>query len=158
MRRRNPQRYATLLKLRKRKEDLKSGEMAEATRELHNAQAFQRELMAYQREILDRARTDQGAFDAADVRAVHQFGRYLSDRIVSQDAQIQILRHKVTTTRSELEESMKDRRIVEKIMSNARDVVNQHRLKTEQREHDEVASIRAAIHTQKRQRTVNDHG
>ncbi len=159
MRRRNPQRYATLLKLRKRNEDLKSGEMAASTRELNNAHTFQQELIAYQRQMLERSHTAYGTLNAADARAAHQFGRYLSDRIVSQDAQIQILKHKVAATRSELETTMKDRRIVEKIMNNAIEVLNQHRQKAEQREHDEVASIRAATKIlRKRKETVSDNG
>jgi len=145
MRRKDPNRYAALLKLRQRKEDMKSGEMAESTRELHNAQIFQNELMVNQRQMLERSHRAEGILDAEDVRASHQYGRYLADRIVEQDAQIQMLKHKVSITRSELEETMKDRRIVEKIMSNALDIVNQHRQKAEQREHDEVASIRSAL-------------
>lgn len=137
--------YDTLLRIRRRQEDLKAEALAAARRRVGAAERQRTELAQQQRRTLEEAgQAARRRFDAADVRRYYQYERHLAGLTVELDARIAELRNNAETRRDELEEAMKDRRIVEKLKERRDKMFLQKALKDEQRQSDESAVNQAA--------------
>ncbi len=149
---RRPQHYATLLRIRKRQEDLKAQALAAARRGVGNAETQRAELEAQQRRALDDAASAASAAGAAgpvvDGPRVVQFlhyERHLGRLAVAKDAEIIGLEKVAEERRTELEETMKQRRIAERLVEGAERAVLEKAQKAELVLNDESASVRAAL-------------
>ncbi len=139
-------RYETLLRIRKRQEDLRAGALASARREVRRAQDERSHLSEEQRNTLLRAQDlIQQEFDASDVRRYYQYERHLSRLAVAKDAEIRQLEGVAEQRRAELELATKRKKIVEKLKENQNAAYAKHVMKLEQRQSDETATNYAAI-------------
>lgn len=136
----------TLLRIRKRKEELEAQALADAHRDVDQA-TRQREALAreQQRALTRMGELSQGEFDASDVRRYHQHERYLAARGVDKDADIRALEAVREERRAALEEASKRKRVVEKLIERRTGAWRDHVARQEQRALDETASIRAAL-------------
>ena len=142
----DPHRFDTLLRVRKRQEEIQAQALATAKRNVQAAQD-QRSKLAQ-----ERINTFQKAgevvhpqFDASEVRTYYQYARHLAYLGDLKDMEIRELATKAEERRKELEIAMKARRIVEKLMERKMTVLKKELAKQEQQAIDEVATNYAAI-------------
>lgn len=143
---RRPEHYSTLLRIRKRQEDLKAQALAAARRAVGNAERQRVELEDQQRGALDDA--SRAAVPVVDGPRVDQFlhyGRHLGRLAVAKDSEIIGLEKVAEERRVELEETMKERRIAERLVERAERAIFQKARNAEQELNDESASVRAAL-------------
>lgn len=142
---RPPNRYNTLLRIRKRQEDLSAYALAAARREVHLAQSERRRIAQEQQHTLAQAaEAAQEHFDASDVRRYYQYERHLARLGDSKDAQIRQLEEVAEERRAELEDATKAKRVVEKLVERRMLAYRQELRKLEQKTLDEVATSYAA--------------
>ena len=138
--------YATLLRVRKRQEDLKAGAFAQAQRSVRRAEAERTEILAYQQRIVYGAERASKTLDnPASVRHYLLFERHLARRAVDKDSEIAALKNVAEDRRQELETSMKEKRMVERLLERAHEERERRRAEMERKAADEIASIRAAL-------------
>lgn len=138
--------YATLLRVRKRQEDLKAGAFAEAQRSVRRAESERSEIVAYQQRIVYGAeRASKTLENVTSVRQYLLFERHLARRAVDKDSEIGALKNVAEDRRQELESSMKQRRMVERLLERAREERERRRAELDRKAADETASIRAAL-------------
>lgn len=143
---RRPEQYSMLLRVRKRQEDLSAMTLATARREVRNAEAQRDEFERLQRETLaTAAERASGTVDPFQMRQFLQYQRHLAWLTVGKNAQIAGLNDEAENRRQALGESMKQRRVVERLMEHARDAVREKARRDEQRLDDETSSTRAAL-------------
>lgn len=151
-----PGHYETLVRVRKRQEEIKVITLAATRRDISNAEAERAGIAARQREALEQAsEIAKSEFDASDVRRYYQYERYLARLAVRKDADIRGLQRKAEGQRRELLEATKKRRISEKLEERTAEAYHDHVLKQAQKQIDEVATNRAAMsqrETQERRR------
>lgn len=139
--------YETLLRVRKRQEELRAQELALAVMDYQHARRERADIASEHRRALDHARLllQDKQINARDLRRYHQYERHLSRVGDDKDAEIQALHEVMEERREVLAEAMKKRKIFERLKE--KHVLNQrHRLrKHNQTETDETASIRAAL-------------
>jgi flagellar export protein FliJ len=136
---------ATLLRVRRRMEDIKARALAREQREAARLDAERQAMVAEQRRTLDAARVAVGEmFDASEVRRHYQYERYLARCVDAKDAQIRAQARVVAQRRDELTEAMKDRKKIEKLRERKLRVFFQMQRKQEQMLLDEVAVNLAA--------------
>lgn len=146
MLRRNLRQHATLLRVRKRQEDLKAQAMAVARREVALAKGARLALRDERQRMFGLAgSTARETFDADEVRRYYQHERHLAQRTDSKDAEIVELEAKAEERRAELEEAMKGRRVIEKLGERRQAALVKETRKEEQRFNDEVATNRSAM-------------
>ena len=139
-------RYETLLRIRKRQEDVKASALAVARRNVYNAEEQRIRLAEEQRITLERAKDlARDEFDASDIRRYYQYERHLAQLAVAKDAEIRSLNTVAESRRAELEDATKRKRIVEKLKERQNAAFAKHVLKQEQRLTDEVATNYAAM-------------
>jgi flagellar FliJ protein len=157
---RTPQRYKTLLRVRKQLENQESQKHATAMRNVENAKRERSELEDYQKQVLERAGNLQREHgNPADLRALYQHERYLAQSITDKEASITQLNQYQQSQREELVAAMKQRRVIEKLMENIQEEEKEIHSKFEQKQMDETNSIRTAFlrkHVQ--QVTGESHG
>jgi len=137
--------YETLLRIRRRQEDLKAQALAVARHEVEVAQAQRRHLAEEQRGILDQAgERSRAYFDASDVRRYYQYERHLARLRDAKDAEIHALRDIEEERRIEVEEAAKRKRIVEKLKERHGVAWLRQWRKNEQRLMDEAGTTHAA--------------
>lgn len=141
-----PAQYDTLLRIRKRQEDIKAQALAVTRRSIRIAERQRADLAKYQRLTLEKA----GAlalerFDPSEVRMYYQYERHLATLIDEKDASILELRSAAEERRAELEDAMKRRRIVEKLQERLQSAFMKQVRKDEQTRADEVATNLAAM-------------
>lgn len=138
--------YETLLRIRKRQEDLKAQALAAARREVHAAEGQRARIAQEQRRVVERAGgLLKERFDAAELRCYYQYERYLSWLGDAKDAEIRTLEEVAETKRAELEEATKSRRMVEKLKERHIKAHAKQVQKDEQRLTDEVGTTHAAL-------------
>ena len=138
-------RYGTLLRVRKRQEELKAVSLAAARRHLRNAEAERDELTGMRMGALLAAgeRTSR-PFAAPDLQRYYQYERHLARELVAKEAEIVQLARKEEFCRSELETAMKGRRTVERLEERHLETLRGELAKADQRHLDEVAVSRQA--------------
>ena len=145
MNRRRFDSLATLLRVRKRQEELKAQALAQARRDVRTAIEQRDGIEAYQRRMLERAgEMLQGDFDASAVRQFYQHERHLSRLAAERDIAIRQLERVAEKRRGELEDALKSRRMVEQLETRAQIRYRDFRNQQEQKQNDEIASSRAA--------------
>ncbi len=146
MPRRKPFQYDTLLRVRKRQEDIRAQALAAALRDQHAAEHRRAEITRDQVRALERAsETASQEFTASDVRRFFQYERHLAHLATQTDAAIRELRGEAGKRRAELEEAMKRRRILERLEERQQGAFLAELNKEEQAMGDEVATNYAAI-------------
>lgn len=145
MNRRRLRTLNTLVRVRRRQEDLKAQAFARAQRDVQNAVEQRAGLEVYQRRMLDRAgELMQGEeVDASALRLVYQYERHLGRLVVERDAQIRQLEKVADSKRGDLESALKNRRMVERLETHAVERYRRFRSILEQKQHDEIAGARA---------------
>ena len=147
MRRRDRRfRLATVLRVRKRQEEIRAQALAETKAVILGAQRERHELVELQRAMLMNADAlTRDAFDAADVRQFFQYERHLAHRVVDADARIAEQLHIAEDRRAELEDASRNRKAIEKLEDRHRGHVAAAGQYWEQRTSDEIAAARAYI-------------
>lgn len=140
MPRKRPEHYDTLLRVRERQEDLRAQALAVARRDVAVVEGELAEIQFRQVEALEEAgRRARDVFDAREVRLFYQFERYLARVADEKDVQLLQLRGVAELRRSELEDAMKRRRIVEKLIERRQRAWQAEMRTEEQKFADEVA-------------------
>lgn len=146
MRKRTARRFRleTVLRVRKRQEDLRAMALAETQAGIGKAQRRRDELSAMQRLALTNASAvTQSAFDAADVRRYFQYERHLARNVVETDARLAELNGIAADRRLELEEASRKKRAIERLRERHVNTLGEAYRYWEQRVSDEIASSRA---------------
>jgi flagellar export protein FliJ len=139
-------RYGTLLRVRQHQEDLKSMALAEMRRAVHCAEEQHKEIVGQQLAALSTAAAlTVERFDASDIRRYFLYERYLARLAVEKDAELTNLRAQEQERRSELEQAMKNRRILERLKEHRQRAYDYALGQEEQKRLDEVAVNRAAV-------------
>jgi len=139
-------RYDTLLRVRRRQEDLRAQALAAARREVRIAKDHRARIAAEQMRALALAgEMMEGVFDASEVRRYYQYERHLARLRDSKDAQIRQLEAKAEIRRRELEAATKSKRVMEKLKDRQDGAYRDYLRTSEQRRLDEVATVRAAL-------------
>lgn len=134
-----------MVRVRRRQEDLKAQALAQAQRDVRTATEQREALDVYQRQMLGRAgELMQGDdVDASALRQVYQHERHLARLGIERDADIQRLQLIAEGKRRELEEALKQRRVVEQLEARAVEQYRRFRTDLEQKQNDEIAAVRA---------------
>ena len=139
--------YETLLRVRKRQEDLRAQELAMAVMEQQRARRARADITAEHRRAIEHARRllEDARINARDMRRYYQYERHLSRLGDAKDAEILALGDVVDERREILAEAMKKRKIFERLREKF--ILDQvhHQRKSDQTATDEAASIRAAL-------------
>lgn len=154
MKPKSPERYSTLLRVRKRQEELKSQALAGSRRVARDLQQDKSNILKYREEVLDRAgKHAAAAVDAVQLRGFYEFERHLVRLGDAKDAKIAEHQIEVDARRVELEDGIKQRRIVERLIERLEEQEASWRVRREQRDHDELSTIHFAGALLKRRRT-----
>jgi len=146
MPRKRPEHYHTLLRVRERQEDLRAQALAAARRDVAVAEGELAAIQFRQMEALAEAgRRTRDVFDAREVRLYYQFERYLARVADEKDVQVLQLRGVADQRRAELEDAMKRRRIVEKLIERQQRAGQAEIRSEEQKFADEVAGNYTAM-------------
>ena len=141
----DPAAFDTLLRIRRRQEDLKAGVLATAIRAVQSAQEQRARIVEEQQQALSHAQVARGSrFDASEVRRYLQYERHLARLRDDKDATLRALQAEAEIRRGEVETAMKERRMVEKLRARKMTVWLHERRRAEQQAMDEVATAYAA--------------
>lgn len=152
-----PFQYNTLLRIRKRQEDLRAQALAAARRDVRGVERRLDEIGLEQTRTLMRAgkRASRG-FTASDVRRYYQYERYLAHLATQSDAELAELRVQAQERRQELGDAMKRRRILERLKERRQQAFETELNKEMQAMADEVATNYAAIARSERRRAATE--
>jgi flagellar export protein FliJ len=147
MMRPRPFRLDTVLRVRRREEELRARELAEVQRAL---QAIQRRLDSLgeeQQRVMLTARdvARERAFLADDVQRYFQYERHLSRLATEADARLAELRAEAEKRRAALEEAMKRRRMLERLQERHGEQLEAWRNHELQKAADEAAGNQVAL-------------
>lgn len=143
--RRRLHRYTDLRQLRLRQEEMKAQVYASAVRGVQLAEQAKHTLEERRRAMILEGRVESGgAIDAELLRRVQQYERHLARAIVEQDAVIHERTAVAKTKHSELNESVKLRKMMEALLDGARSEVADKITRQDRIDTDEIASMRAA--------------
>ncbi|MFO7975983.1 MAG: flagellar export protein FliJ [Candidatus Hydrogenedentota bacterium] len=141
-----PFRYGTLLRVRQRQEDLKSMALAKMRRAVLSAEQQHKEIVGQQLAAFSSAAAmTREHFDVSDIRRYFLYERHLSRLAVEKDAEITHLRTQEEERRSELEQAMKDRKMLERLKERRERALQYALGKEEQKRLDESAVNRAVV-------------
>ena len=142
---RAPNRYATLLRVRKQREDLKAQELATSRRAVQRSQRERSSLELTRQSALEQAgKTLLEEFDAAQIRRYYQYERHLAILRDQKDAEIRDLQSVASEKREALEEATQARHIAEKLHEGQREAHRVDVNKEAQKQLDETATMYAA--------------
>jgi flagellar FliJ protein len=138
---RKPGHYATLLRVRKHEEELRSATLAGTRREIAQAEMDLEAIREQQRRTLETAGIiARERLDAEDIRRYYQFERHLAQLAVEKDAQIQALQARASKEQAALAEATKRRRMTEKLEERVAESYRREMGILEQKQLDQVAS------------------
>lgn len=142
--------FDVLLRVRERQEQLRAQALAETRREIRSHESQRDALHEEQTRMFSEAgRESQATISAQRVHGYFLYERHLAREAVEQDAIIRELRGVESERRTELEEAMKRKRIIERLKErDLNDRMEEYR-KMEQKNADELASGRAALRARK---------
>jgi flagellar FliJ protein len=142
----NPNRYDTLLRVRKRQEDIQAQSLAVARRDVLVARRQRSKLAQERQETFQHAgEMIHPRFDASEVRRFYQYARHLAYLGDLKDMEIRELLVVSEEKQKDLEVALKARRIVEKLKERKMAAFQKELAKQEQQAIDEVATNYAAI-------------
>lgn len=138
-------RYKTLLRVRRLLEEGAAGQFAAVAREKQVAEQRRAELSEQRRALLaDTGAQPEYGLDSRDMRMRYAYERHLVRLGMDQDAYIAQIAGRLEAKRVELEEAVKERRMMERLEERAMDAVRVAERKAEQKAHDEIAVMRQA--------------
>jgi flagellar export protein FliJ len=153
---RDPNRYATLLRLRKQEEDVKAQALAVSRRAVQQGQRERTSLEVTRQLALEQAGTSlQSKFDAAEVRRYYQYERHLAYLRDQKDIEIRELKSREAEKLEALEQATQARRIAEKVDERRREGYRVYLAREAQKLLDETATMYAA---RAKQAPVGRHG
>lgn len=153
---RNPNRYATILRLRKRTEDRQAQVVAAVRQEVQRSQRQRTSLELTRRTALESAGASlHDRFDAEEIRGYYQYERHLAGLRDEKDAEIRDLQRQEAEQLAILEQATQGRRVVEKLHERRVKAYHAHQRKEEQRYVDETATMYAARATDAVDRPTN---
>ena len=136
-----PTQFDTLLRIRQRQEDLYAAALATARRDVRHAEQKRDTISQAQQLTLQKAgERSHALFDPREIRTYYQYERHLQRLADVSDAEIRQLNKVAEERRQELEEAMKRRRIIEKLIERKMRVYHEEVRKEEQHQADEVSS------------------
>lgn len=139
-------RLLELSELRRRQENIKAQIFAGAVRHVQTAEAEKAQLQRTQQTMIEQSALKAGEWiDVQQHRALHQYERFLANRIVEQDVVIHELQEVVEEKRADMQSSVKLRKMMEKLAERSQNFVDHEVRKLERLEVDETASIRASL-------------
>lgn len=139
-------RLATVLRVRKRQEDMRAQALAETQSVIQKAQHLRDDLSTLQRTMLmDADSLTRNDFDAADIRRYFQYERHLARRVVDTDAKLAELKSVAEDRRAELEEATQKKKAIERLEDRHREAVEAEARYWDQRSIDEIATGRAYL-------------
>lgn len=143
---RRPAQFDTLLRIRRRQEDLRAAALGAAHRDVRHAEGQRDAIADAQLHILHEAgERAHDVFDPREVRLYYQYERHLQTLSDNKDAEIVSLKKVAEERRVELEEAMKRRRMIEKLIERKMSAYEDEVRKEEQHLADETASNYASI-------------
>ncbi|MBX7257134.1 MAG: flagellar export protein FliJ [Candidatus Hydrogenedentes bacterium] len=149
MPRRDPERFDTLLRVRKRQEQLRAQSLAEVRTQIRSVQRQRQQISEEQVRMIHEASEAVGEQLAGpEIHMFFQYERHLARLVVERDATLRRLRTVEEERRSALEDSMKRRRVVERLQERYQQEAATEQRKMEQKLNDEIAGVRASRHTQ----------
>lgn len=137
---RRPKQYETLRRIRRRQEEMQANLLAIAERKTLAALDALRALETAQDSALESA----GTGDPFQGSRYIAYQRHLQGRAVEQHRTIEQLRGQANLRRRELQNAIKQRRMIDRLIQRAEQEIEAWRLKQEQLNLDEVATTRAA--------------
>lgn len=138
--------FDTLLRVRKRQEDMRARALADAQRAVRHAEQELEDLHTKQRQMFDEAgRRAVKSFEAREVRLYYQYERHLAWLADNKSAEILELSAIAERKRLELEEALKRRKMMEKVIEKKWQGYRAEVHKEEQAFADEVAVQRAHV-------------
>ncbi len=149
-------RYETLLRLRKRQEELRAQELAITQRAARRAGEEREQIAAEQRRALEQAAQlmDSPSLNARDLRRHYQYERFLARMDDAKEAEILAFEETARHQREALKTAMKHKRIIERLKEKHLLARFAELRKQEQRETDEAASIRAVLRNPAAERRI----
>lgn len=146
-----PTQFDTLLRIRRRQEDFHAAALAKAQRDVQQAEALRNAILRQQRLMFTKAGERTSAlFDPREIRAYYQYERHLQYVADNQDVKILELKKVAEDRRLELEDAMKRRRIIEKLIERKVRAYQQEIRNEEQHQADEISSNYASLVGQER--------
>ncbi len=142
-------RFATLLRVRERQEQIRAQSLAEVRRQIR-ATLNEREQVTREqvRTLNEASQVTHEEFRGPDVHAYFQYERHLARLVVEKDATLRNLRRIEAERNAALTEATKRRRMIERLKERHVKGEQIERRKSEQKLSDEIAGIRAATETQ----------
>ncbi len=139
-------RLATVLRVRKRQEELRAQALAETQAEIRKTQHRRTDLVELQHVMLtDADALTRVNFDAADVRRYFQYERYLARCVVDTDAQLVELAGISEDRHADLEKATQKKKAIERLEERHDEAVEADDRYWEQRTNDEIAAGRAYL-------------
>jgi len=144
--RRRSSHFGNLLRIRQRQEDLKAMALGEVRHRIFAHRQKGALIIEEQRRMLREAgRIARGGFEATQVQPYLGYERHLAHLAVENDAEIEALQQREKACLAELEEAMKQRRMVELLQERRDRAWRRELIREEQHHQDEVAGNQAAI-------------
>lgn len=143
---RRPEQFNTLLRIRRRQEDLRAAALGAARREVQRAESQRDAIAEAQSAALETAGARaQERFDPGEIRLYYQYERHLQVLSDAKESEIVQLKGVAEQRRAELEDAMKRRRMIEKLIERKMKVYDAEVRKDEQHAADETASNYASL-------------
>lgn len=149
MPRRDPDRFDTLVRVRKRQEQVRAQSLADVRTQIRSVQKQRQQISEEQVRMFEEASDAvEERLAGPEIHLYFQYERHLARLAVDRDATLRRLHTVEEERRSALEDAMKRRRVVERLQERyAIEAASEFR-KTEQKMNDEIAGVRASRRTQ----------
>lgn len=145
MRRPKPFTYHTLLRVRTRKEETASQQLAQLQRRIQHTSGRAAQIRGIQEDLLSQAAQQmRDQFTVRDVQQFYQYEQHMARQALEADADLRRLQHQENVQQAELQEAVKQRRVVENLKDRRDRQMRVFLEKTEQRIADETAVNRSA--------------
>lgn len=143
---RRPAHLDMLLRVRQVQQDLRAHAFAGVQREIAAARHQRNQIERERKGLLDdAAKRTREHFDPRQMRSFYQYERHLARLIDDADSEIRRLCSVAEERRAELEEAMKNRRMIEKLRQRKINAFLTELQKDEQKLSDEKATAGAAV-------------
>jgi flagellar export protein FliJ len=135
--------YAALLRVRRTQEDVEAQKLADVRRLVLRAQQELASIQEHQRAAIESAaQASAPKPNPVRIDSFLQYERHLNREAVNKDAEIRTLDAKAEAQRRDLEDAMKRRKTMEKLIERADEEIAVERRRREQRLTDDIAGIR----------------
>lgn len=141
----NPNRYASILRIRQQAEDRQAQSLVAIRQELDRAHRQRTSLEQARQSALEQAgATMRGHFDASDIRGYYQFERHIAHLRDEKDSEIQALRQHESEQQALLETATRNRRVAERLHGRRWERYRSYLREEERKILDETATMYAA--------------